>query len=452
MKYFGQGLLTLLMGLFILSSCEKADTIGLDIDPQDTINGKFITDYNIQTVTVKDDSLLTDALSQYPLGDLQDPEIGHTEAGIALGLNLPSANFSFGKNASIDSAVLVLPYGRGFNGDSTLSRFTLSVSQLGEKYASGTYNTKKWKVSDAETDATTLNRFSWNDSIRVTEIVKGGRDTIRKVPPQLRVRLEKIKTILSSASASDLASNASFGTYFKGLYLKAKREGESMTGGVGFLNLVSGSAATQTARLDVYYKADNTSGGRDTSVATFAVGGATAAIAHSYNENVTSQLNAPGHTFQTVYVQPMGGLKTKISIPDLKKLKELGNIAVNKAELIVSVAGTNALTPAPALTIYQSDIAGQRQALPDQRSQWGGSFYNSTEKRYVFNISSYVQHILSGKTEQYPLFIISADPRYLTQGGANISPVATTAARAVLAGGNSLASKIKVNIYYTRLQ
>ncbi len=127
MKYFAQGLLITLIGLFLFSGCEKSDSVGLEIDPADSINGKYIEDFNINTVTVRDDSLYASNMAQYPFGSLKDPLLGSTEAGLALKFSLPSTAFTFGTAPLLDSAVLVLRYGNEFYGDSLSTSYRIDV-------------------------------------------------------------------------------------------------------------------------------------------------------------------------------------------------------------------------------------------------------------------------------------------------------------------------------------
>ena len=455
MRYSIQGLLIALIGLFVFSSCNKSDEIGLDIDPQDSIDANYIDTVQLRTVTVRDDSLSTSNLAQYPLGLINDPILGITESGIAMGLNVPSSGFSFGTAPSVDSAVLVMNYGTQFYGDSLNTTYQVEVHQLSEKFNQTTYyNTRQWAL-DRLVASSNVNRFRWNDSISINQVVKGAADSVIKVRPQLRIRMDNFaSTVLLNAGGANLASNTAFANFIKGLYVTVKPSQPTQAGGVVFLNL-NGSNAI--ASLDVYYKNTNESGTRDTLVSSFSLNGAAASIHHNYEGTaVQNQLDNPGQSYTSVYVQPMGGLQTRVTFPYLQKLKELGNIAINKAELVVYAEnGTYDLfKPAPALTIYQTDIAGRRQAIPDQGSSpYFGSRYDTVNRRYIFNISTYLQRILSGQTEAYPLYIISSDNiNYLNSQSANITPLATTAIRSVLAGADHPNQRIKLNIYYTRPQ
>lgn len=461
MKYIKLDLLTLLISLFIFSSCEKTGTIGLDIAPEDSLKSVFTDTITVNALTTKEDSVITSNISQNPFGFLTDPVFGTTEANLALALNLPSDNYSFGTSPSLDSAVLVLKYGDEFYGDSLASNYAISIHQLKSVFntSKSYYNTNTWGDYSTEPVIGSVNnvkRFAWNDSTSITAIIKGGPDKpATKVAPQIRIRLSSdfINNYFLSANAkSKLTNNATFSAFLKGLFVTINKNGSTGAGGIIFFNLQSTVSA-----LEVYYKTPNGSA-IDTNVATFKAVGASQ-IKHSRGTIIQAQLNNPNPDPPVVYVQPLAGLRTKLHFPFIKGLKKDGNISVNKAELVVTVtdADDNIFKPAPRLTLYQLDIAGQRKPVPDNAigidnrfldERIFGGFYNATTKTYTFNITSYIQDLINKPIDQYDTFIAPID--LPLTGRSNISPAATTAARAILGGKNHPQSPIKLKITYTR--
>ena len=73
MKFFRLDLLTLLISLFILSSCKNQDTIGLGVDATNQINGVLVDTSTIVINTVKDDSLIASGITKAPLAYFHDP-------------------------------------------------------------------------------------------------------------------------------------------------------------------------------------------------------------------------------------------------------------------------------------------------------------------------------------------------------------------------------------------
>lgn len=450
MNYLSRGLF-ILVSLIAFSSCEKTDTIGLD--PNDTLKSNYIEDFNVSTVTVREDSVLATNQPQFPLGSITDPALGRTDAAMAMGLALPSSAVSFGSTASLDSGVLVLKYGKGFFGDSTNTTYNVTVHQLKENYISTSsyYTNRKWNYDSTNVvgQLANVNRFRWNDSIRVTQIVKGGRDTLQKVVPQIRIKMsaEFMRTYFLNAGSDKFANAAAFQNHIKGLYVKVRKEQPDGRGGIAYFDLASAGVSG----LEVYYKS-TTGSTVDTNKVVFGLGQTTtaAAIKHNYTTAVQTQLNNPQQSYSTVFAQPLAGLRTKVTFTNLDAIRALGNVAINKAELVVYVepGSESIFKPVPRLNLYRTDIAGQRQAA-DQVS-FLGSPYDKDKKRYAFNISSYIQNLVNGKDKQYSTYLAPIDENFLNTQSANIAPVLTTAARSVLAGNNHVNSKIKLNIYYTK--
>lgn len=453
MNYLSRGLF-IFVSLIAFSSCQKTDSVGLDINPNDTINSKYIEDYNISTVTVREDSVLAYGQPQYPAGSITDPVLGNTDAALAMGISLPSTTLSFGATTSLDSGVLVLKYGKGFFGDSTNTTYSVTVHQLKENYISTSsyYTNRKWDYDSTTVigSAPNVNRFRWNDSVFVNQIVKGAPDTALKVVPQIRIKMtpEFMRAYFLNSPSTNFATAAAFQNHIKGLYVKVRKEQPDGRGGIAYFDLATASVSG----LELYYK--NTTGTTiDTNKVVFGVSNTatSAAIKHNYaGTAVQAQLDNPQQSYSTVYAQPLAGLRTKIAFTNLDALRALGNIAINKAELVVYVEpGTETIfNPLPRLTLYRTDIAGQRQ-VADQVS-YLGTPYDTDKKRYVFNVSSYIQNLVNGKDTQYNTYIAPVDVNFLNTQSANISPVLTTAARSVLAGNNHENLKIKLNIYYTK--
>jgi hypothetical protein len=155
----------------------------------------------------------------------------------------------------------------------------------------------------------------------------------------------------------------------------------------------------------------------------------------------------------------LAGLRTKIRFPHIEKLKNLGNITINKAELIVSVIGrSDGFKPASRLIMYRTDIASQRQFIPDFSTEAAfsltdvdfGGFYDSSKNQYKFQITSYIQDILKGKLKQYDTFIAPVNADY----NRSIGPAASgsTAGGSILGSGKSgLSYQMKLRIIYSKI-
>jgi hypothetical protein len=205
MKFSKLDLLTLLISLFLFSSCKDSSSIGLMVDTASAVSGTLLDTSTVISRTVKDEPTQTyyganSSINptRYPLGMMKDAIFGSTTSSLAMSVNLPAGSYNFGTTeVSIDSAVLVLAYStdsasyrqREFYGDSLTTTFNISVSQLSDNLSTqGTWlSTKTYASGDV------LGTFSGlakpNTKGKVTTIVTGGADTSIVTVPQLRIKL-----------------------------------------------------------------------------------------------------------------------------------------------------------------------------------------------------------------------------------------------------------------------
>ncbi|MGB4774100.1 MAG: DUF4270 domain-containing protein [Daejeonella sp.] len=463
MKLFKLDLLTLLISLFILASCKSSDEIGLE--PQNAIQGTLIDTVTIQTATVPEDPIATNNLSKFPVGFFKDPIFGTTKANLATSLNLPSTELTFGTAPVLDSAVLVLKYATdGYYGDAS-ANLKFDVYQLAEKLKSNTvfYNTEE-RTFNAPVLGTRTLKVNTKDSILITEIVKGKPDINKNQPPQIRIPINAafINNNFLNAGSDKFKTNTAFNDFIKGLFITVNDV--TGAGGIAFLDL----ATSGGSKLELYYKNTNDTV-IDTVLTSFAITSSSpvaAEIKHDYTgTSVQTQLSNPNTVFDFNYIQPMAGVRTRINFPFIEKLKSLGtNVSINKAELIVLVeGGTDTFKPAPRLFLYQTDIAGQRQFIPDANennpgnlsSASLGGFYDPSQKRYKFALTSYIQNLVNGKEKQYNTYISSIDSLSNRNSALPLSGVTpasgSTAGRVVIGSAKSTATyKIKLNIIYSK--
>ncbi|MCD0487444.1 DUF4270 domain-containing protein [Pedobacter sp. MC2016-14] len=468
MKFTKLDLLTLLISLFLFASCENSNTIGLDVDPATEIQGKLIDTITVSSKTLTDDVISTIGLTRYPFGYLQDPTLGTSEASLAMAINVPSTSFRFGKNAVLDSAVLVLPYSTQFYGDTTISRYAVEVHQLA-KDISMEENFKSnvdWAYGDLLSQPASGNvnifRIQPTTTVKTTDIVTGAADTIKTGVAQLRIKLNTavMQNKIVSIDTFKLNNSAALAGIFKGLHLRINKSLSTGTGGIMFFDM-SGT----NSRIEFYYKRPNatTSTNIDTVASYFPIAYASnpvaATIKHTYTTAVNAQLNDVSNTqYNVTYLQGLGGLRNKITFPYLDKfyanfgVKAGTKIIVNKAELVIDLSsGTDVtpFTPAPRLALYRYDIAGQRTNLPDnsstdQRATAFGGYYDAVNKKYVFSVTAYLQDLLDGKLIDYGTYLSTSSSTEF-----NATPALTSSARSIIGSKANATNKLKLNVYYT---
>ena len=479
MKFTKQDLLTLLIGLFLFASCKNTNTLGFDPDPAFAIKGTLEDGVTVSTTTVPDEATSTIAMPRHPLGYInEDPIFGTTEANLVMAVTLPAQTYySFGTNAEIDSAVLVLPYSTQFYGDTTTSVYSFNVQQLKDNLSlqKSFMSNREWPVETPILGNFTA-KIQPKTPTKITDIVTNGPDTLRTVVPQLRIKLNNafIQENIIDLDSAQRSSNNKFANAFKGLQVNVNRAGVSGKGGIIFF----GFAGTD-ANVEIYYKKQNatSSSSTDTVAVRFPIsvstGPVAATIKHDYTGTpLKAQLDVPTPTtpYEVTYLQALAGVRNKVSFPDLKDFVtrvKAGNtkarVLVNRAELVVNVnSGTDVapFTAAQRLSLYRLDIAGQRSNIVDNipptpnsaQPRYAGSeaafggFYDSVEKRYIFTMTAYIQDLIDGNTEDYGTYIA---PSSLTEFNLNSS--VTSAGRSVIntqsvTGGQK---GIKLNIYYT---
>ncbi|WP_432713751.1 DUF4270 domain-containing protein [Pedobacter sp.] len=469
MKFSKIDLLTLLISLFLFASCNESNTLGLDLDPDNAIQGALVDSLTVKTQTVADEvkptyygTTATNNPARLPFGYLEDPIFGTTEASVSFSVNLPSAAYSFGTNAVVDSAVLILPYSTDFYGDTTTSVYSIDVKQLAKNFAveSSFQSNKEWATGTALV-GNFKGKIKPTTPYMVTNIVSGGADTLAAVPASIRIKLTNnfIQNNIVNLDTNILRNDVTFNQAFKGLQISLNRANSSGTGGLMFFTFTGASA------VQVYYKRQNatTATSTDTVSAVFPINQTlnpvAATIKHDYaNTPVATQLADVSNTqYQTTYLQPLSGVRNKISIPYLKKfVANLGKkVLINKAELVVDLSsGTDVapFLPAQRIALYQYDIAGQRTLIPDQNSSDlrytanFGTSYIASNKNYTFIVTALLQDLMDGKIVDNGLYLAPA-PALLTEY--SINPTLTSANRSIIGAFNNGTNKVKLNVYYT---
>ena len=432
--------LTLITGL--ISSCKKKtpENIGLDLLPDsDLINAEFTDTLTLITHTVKDDSLNTKNVTPILLGNTNDPIFGITKSSIFTQFSLSQTNPSFGTNPVLDSAVLALVYNSGqYYGTLYQQKFEVYEVLTMMSKDSAYYSNKPLQYQ------TTQQIGSATITPDVISNMIIGADTF---PAHLRIKLSNgfCKNFLdNSFYTSSYSSNTNFQSAFKGIYIKSSSVLPSGEGAILYMNI------TDTySRLTLYYKNDT-----DTLPHSyyFDISKDNCArfshFEHDYSSatEITNQLNTADNIQQDkVFIQPMAGVRTKITMLYLSGFFKNGRVAINKAELILPVEPSSVSTAFSAHAKLVATIADSELGpviMPDyfEGASYFGGDYDATNQVYKFNIARYVQQVLNGAKKNQGLYIIT-----------NSRP--TTANRVQLLGGNqTLPNHMRLKITYTPLE
>lgn len=464
MKFFRLDLLTLLISLFILSSCKKQGTVNLGVNDANQIVGKLIDTSSIFISTVREDDAPASALSRTPLSYFKDPVFGITESNVALDINLPgSVAYTLPTGTiTIDSAILILPYANGFYGDSITTRYKANVYQLDERIlSSASYPaSKRWKRKS--TLLGTQSFFSrTHDSVKVVQPIRDKPDSLMKFLPQVRIPISNafINANLFNAPSAQLSSNLIFKNAVNGLYVTLDKA-QTGPGGTFMLNMDS-------AAVKVYIRVKTTTDGVDkidTSVVHLPSVLRAAEISHDYTGTaIATELTSTQKTPNNFYLQGLLGLRAKIQFPYLKDIitKVGGDIIVNRAELVITAqSGTTfPYEPLRSIMLYKLDLAKQRINIQDNSSvdprstQSYGGFYSRDKREYHFLVTAYVQDIMRGTVADYGAYLGPADnlgESYYSDVSPNPQLDGRTAAVGLDKNSTS-PYRIKLNIIYTKV-
>ena len=431
--------LALLAILFSLQSCRKDITsLGLDLK-DDLLNATFTDTITVIAHSVKEDTLNTKNLIYHYLGTIKDPVFGTTTTGIYTQFLPSGSSANFGKSPQLDSIVLTLRYAGGYYGD-TLNPFVVQVHRLTEdmyadtatKYFQNSY------VAHSSENLTYIPDFK----LYPKPTTKIKVDTLREA--HIRIRLKDELGNLFLGNTSEIASETKFLNFFKGLYICAK----PLSNDGSMVNITLTSSITA---MQLYYTNDSTSTSFSFLVKEI---GATrfSSYQHDYlysNDNDFKNQVLQGDTMlgkNTLYLQAMGGVKTKITFPFLKAF-EGRNIIINKAELVITNKSEESMQyKAPnRLGLQGLDKDGKAIFIPDDAVYMNTAYFGGAaqDNEYRFRITRYLQEMILPENEkrfqflQPSLYLITdraaADPYRMCFYGTDLSHP----------------SRLRLEIYYT---
>ncbi len=397
---------------FFAIGCTKIDTttIGQSLIPGVDNIHTFDTTFAVIARNFDDNECDTAQRSDLQaLGLIEnDPYFGKTNAKIYMEFKPASFPYTFPAadtdSLLVDSAVIVLKYTYTFGDTNRVQKVNvyqlLDTFRLGDSY-------------------TTCRELGYDNSVLLGEksfLPLELNDSIHAraedAANQLRIPLSKsFAQQLIRDSAQVFRSDNDFVKYFKGFALVP----DETTGGQG-LNYFD--IDNTTTRLSLYVRSSN-GGVKDTSRIDFTLTGRSALsnsiIRDRTNSEIANHLAHPDEGDSLIYIQTSPGTYAMLTIPGLTGLS---NRVINRAELIVDqVYSPNSLNDifAPPVSLYidtkDPDINGgayipipcdfSTAELQSRFAHLGGDVIQTKDdqrnpmKEYVFNISRYLQSIVT---------------------------------------------------------
>ena len=417
-----------LAAIIFQTSCRKSENIlGLGVQPPDDRINALYSVTEVQTRTIEADTIRTDEAIYNLAGSYNDPVFGKSTASFYSQFRLVSNNVSFGDPATnqLDSVVLSLKYKSTYGklGPQTLRVYEISESILRENIYFSNSN-----IAYFPNEIGNIVNFTPNiyDSVNV-----GGAT----IAPHLRIKLDNVwGEKFLNAPASDLANNENFLNFFKGIYVKPDTNNNIIDDGM----IISFDLLSNVSKITLYYT-DTIQKSFD-----FVINENSARInqfQHNYGgTEVAAQLSNPASNQEKVYVQSMGGVNTKIILPDLSALFNDKTIVINKAELVIPVEDNYGIYSPPARQdVIAIDNQGKQLFIADffEGSEHYNGTFNAESKEYRFNIGRHLLFVLR-ENFNYTLQLLPAG-------------AAANANRVVLKGGAAADKKMNIQITYTKL-
>lgn len=394
-----------LAGLF--ASCNEDGAVGLDLLPNNDGVGVFQVDtFTLKSITIREDSIPSQNPPRFALGDIDDPEFGASSASMAFQVRLTNENNNLGTNITVDSLILALNL-EGYYGD-TSEALVIDVFELDQSIFR---DSVVYTNQPPAFKPTPLVSYTYLPRptlpIPVNEPRVNNVDTVFNYAPILRIPLgqELITRLVNASGTADLQNNTNFLNFFKGLYVRARRNGTGM-GSVLHLTTVSDRNG-----LFLYYKSD----GQRRRFDMLLTQESARQNFFSFNHTGSTVGNVLGDTSSSVletYVQAGGGVKTYLQIPHLRNLVQNNDVAINKAEVIFTqVVGSGDLPYAAPTRMFLliADSLGKNASVPI--IDLGEPFYGGQliDGQYRFVITRHIQRVLMSDQPDFGLVLIPAD-------------------------------------------
>jgi len=468
---------------FIIVSCTKISVTEIGsqlIPPVDGVN-TFDTTIDVQTFNILSDSFRISKLQEMALGSINnDPLMGTTKAIINSEFKPTSFPFYFpvGKDSlTLDSIVLVLSY-RGFWGDST-NPMHLKVYEISQ--------TSKLNADSIYPSYASMNIAGQLGEVHITD-PRRLKDSVKAFSENA---INQIRIPLSSAFGNKLLKQFdSSNAYFSSNQFSSIFRGFSIVPQTGSNTLLRVSLTDTNSKVALYYKYKQRNG-VDTTVITYFRSGAD--ITGASNNIVRNRAGSQSQNYLTnpvttqddlLFLQAGQGNYVRIKTPGIAGIK---NRVVHRAELIMEQEADgdpfyNVFT-APNLflcaTSTHPDSAAYRFYIPkdivtgqggtvENLDVFGGNVIYKNDingKRiasYSFNISRYIQSIITFNQKVYDLYLFAPVTDYVYTGEGKTSSLypiasmalnATSCGRVRLLGGNNSQQnrKMKLRIVYSTL-
>ncbi|MCB0738500.1 MAG: DUF4270 family protein [Bacteroidetes bacterium] len=415
------------------SACSTSDNEALDL-PLDlpTYQHNEVRLDQVELSTIKSKSSRTDNLDFALIGLLNDSIYGSTQATfytqIGLGglVNIP-------KNAIIDSVVFRLNFIGGYGNSSFKHNYGL------------------FEVADSfELDSKYTNTSNLALGSKLAEI---NQKRFTANSKSLSFRIDNFWHTSNAFVGKEYSSSSQIQKEIIGFAVQANSSPEVNDGYVGYFSPTNAESGV-FAHYHYYERNDKNELIKTDALLQLTFKDGTkrfSQVLHDYNgAPVQAYLNADSTSASRGFVQAIGGSTISINLPELTHFRDSGEIAIQKAELVLpaelNVQPAN-LPPLLFLDLKTKNPAGTVVDVLDRGNFYWARNYSSAKGGYVYLITSEVQYMLTEhkRDEEFKIQPLILQPVVN-------DPIAFSAGRIVIKGGKSTRKDgAHINLYYSKL-
>lgn len=447
-----------------MCSCDdEPGQVGKDLIQQgETVTLGEDSKFTSKSFTYTDDVIRTDNKGNKTLllGSYNDTIYGRITASFAAQFRLQKKP-DFGEEPKADSVLLKMFYKR-FYGDTTKN------DQLKLKIYELTTDLNPDTRYDSNTDLSTfigdkpILEHALQASLDTNKLKTGAIDTSLVT---LSIKLGKdFAERLMNVPTNDVVDNDKFLKNFKGLYFEIE---ERTTDGGALIRAKDGFSTTSGVQyyspyLELYYHNNKDTVKNAKDAFPYAITSNSAIVSmfkHDYSQiqRFNQFLNKDVQD-TVIFIQPTGGLRSKILIEGLDNWKEKSNFKIDKASITFYVdtaltgfstqKGINSRRLPSLLKLEYIDENGNAKPLADSEKSsayTGGTYttYSNDAKKldrieYEFRITHHLQKIISGEIKNQGFYLSNPSPAYSYNG-------------VVLKGAES-SRGIKVKVLYSKIE
>jgi len=420
------------LSLLILFSCNDPSILGSELLEEDQFDLQFSDDFRIEASTVEGDPILAynsgPLVVNFQLGRIDEPIFGEYNSTVFMEFELNAdLKPEFGDGATLDSAVIILPFS-GFNtyGGALGREFEVDLLRIQENISGFDSLSTNTEIATEFLETVTFTVDS--SDVEVINHVTGELDTLDghiriAVPQALADEIFNAPNPDSTFSTDD-----NFQDFFSGIALRPTANTDGMIG----TQLLTPN--TINASMQFFHHNPSV----DTSFYLFPVGTfsvKTVNFNHDYNGSVVGDFIEQGTTGgdSLLFLQSMEGTNIELEFTNLADFQD---IVVNRAELVFSLDSIfgddlESYPPIEQLELNQILEDGTSQRVDDLEflfltrdfaetfSLFGGTLDEETNT-YRMNFSTHFQRMIDGdvinKLEIVPFSRINQATRSVIKG------------------------------------